>query len=408
MSDLQPWLAVLGIGEDGWPTLSVEAKELIRSADLLYGGIRHLNLVPTSEGPSERISWPSPMAPAIEQILSHHRRQRRVAVLASGDPMLFGVGVPLTRSLPPSEFRVVPHVSSFSLACARLGWPVADTVLLSLVNRPPEQLLRHLCEGQRIVLLSEDDTTPSLVAKLLVQTGYGDSAFHVFEELGGPSERSTDTQASAWNDQPCRRLNLIAVQCKPNASTRPHSHAPGLPEEVFQSDGQLTKREVRAITLARLAPTPGQTLWDVGAGTGSIAVEWMRLHPACRAIAFEIRADRAANIRANAKHLGVPGLRVVEGSAPASFAGIEPPDTVFLGGGISIPGLLEACWAALNPGGRLVVNAVTIQGEANVATWHSLYGGDLTRISISRAAPVGEALGWRPLMPITQWVVTRS
>ncbi|AXC14312.1 Cobalt-precorrin-6y C5-methyltransferase [Acidisarcina polymorpha] len=408
MSTLEPWLAVIGVGEDGWSGLSAKARDLIQSADLLYGGKRHLDLIPGGEGSAERVAWPSPMGPAVDQILNQHRGRRSVAVLASGDPMLFGVGVSLTRKLSPPEFWVIPHISSFSLACARLGWPVADTVLISLVNRPPEQLLRYLCKDQRLVLFSEDGATPSVVAKLLTQSGYGESAFHVFEHLGGPSERQISKQAATWTVKQCAQLNLIAVQCIPDASTRPLSIAPGLPDNVFQSDGQLTKREVRAITLASLSPLPRQVLWDVGAGTGTIAIEWMRVHPSSRAIAFETRSDRAAQIRVNAKLLGTPGLQVIEGTAPSAFADIEPPDAIFIGGGASTPGLFEACWGVLRTGGRLVVNAVTIQTEVKIADWHTLYGGNLVRIAISRSVPVGRAFGWRPMMPITQWSVTKE
>jgi precorrin-6Y C5,15-methyltransferase (decarboxylating) len=407
MTAPEPWLAILGVGEDGFSGLSAEARQFIQSADLLYGGDRHLALIPV-EGKGQRIAWPSPMRTALHQILNEHRGRRRVAVLASGDPMLYGVGVSLTRDLPASEFRVVPHVSSLSLACARLGWPVADTILLSLVNRPLEQIVRYLGRDQRLVLLSEDGATPSMVAKLLTHRGYGDSTFHVFENLGGPSERMTSERAATWHDDSCGKLNLIAVQCIPDASARPLTTAPGLPDEVFQSDGQLTKREVRATTLANLAPLPGQTLWDVGAGTGTISIEWMRVHPACRALAFEIRPDRAAHIRANAKLLGTPALQVIEGNAPSAFTGLESPDAIFLGGGVSTPGLFEACWSVLKPGGRFVTNAVTLQSEVNIAAWHTIFGGELARIAISRAVPVGSSLVWRPMTPITQWTVTKS
>ncbi len=321
--------------------------------------------------------------------------------------MLFGVGVTLTRALSPSEYRVIPQVSSSSLACARLGWPVVETTIVSLVNRPLEQILRYLCDKQRLILFSENDLTPSVVAKLLTLSGYGASLFHVFENLGGSNERHVSTQAKTWVDTQISKLNLIAILCVPDEASKILSLVPGLPDKVFRSDGQLTKREVRAVTIASLAPLPGQTLWDVGSGTGTIAIEWMRVHPACGAIAIEARADRAANIRFNAKALGTPGLQIIEGSAPDVLADIGRPDAIFIGGGVSTPRVFETCWAALRSGGRLVINAVTIRSEIKLTEWHTLYGGSLVRIAISRAEPVGATFSWRPMIPITQWAVTK-
>jgi precorrin-6B C5,15-methyltransferase / cobalt-precorrin-6B C5,C15-methyltransferase len=407
MTVAEHWLSIVGIGEDGWNGLSGEAKRAVESAELLYGGARHLALIPASAKPTARIAWPSPMVPAIKQILTEYRRWKQVTVLASGDPMLHGVGVPLTRDLVPTEFRVIPQVSAFSLACARLGWSVAETTLVTLVNRPAEQLLRHLYPGQRLVVFSEDGHTPATVARLLTRYGYGLSKLDVFENLGGSSERITCELAANWCTEWCGKLNVIAVLCTPEARVEPLSLAPGLPDDVFESDGQLTKREVRAATLARLAPLPGQMLWDVGAGTGTIGIEWMRVHPSCCCIAFEAREDRATRIRTNANRLGVPTLKIIQGTAPATFAGLQPPNTIFIGGGLGNAGLLEACWATLARGGRLVANAVTIQSEASLASWHTLYGGDLVRIMISRAALIGPTYGWRPMLPITQWTVTK-
>jgi precorrin-6Y C5,15-methyltransferase (decarboxylating) len=347
------------------------------------------------------------MAPAVQQILTEYRGKMRVTVLASGDPMLHGVGVPLTRDLVATEFRVIPQVSAFSLVCARLGWPMAETTLITLVNRPVEQLLRHLYPDQRLVIFSEDGSTPATVARLLTESGYGSSKIDVFENLGGSSERNIRELAECWLNKQCGKLNLMAVLCAPDTTARPLSLAPGLPDDTFDTDGQLTKREVRAVTLARLAPLPNQTLWDVGAGTGSIGIEWMRVHPSCSCIAFEAREDRAVRIRENAVRLGVPTLRVIHGIVPATFAGLRPPDTIFIGGGVANDDLFDACWAVLPPGGRLVANAVTLQSEACLAARHTLLGGDLTRIMVSRADLIGESHVWRPMMPITQWTVTK-
>ena len=407
MTAAEHWLSIVGIGEDGWDGLNDEAKRAVESAELVYGGARHLALVPTAGSSATRIPWPSPMTPAVQQILTEYRGKKRVTVLASGDPMLHGVGVPLTRDLVATEFRVIPQVSAFSLACARLGWPMAETTLITLVNRPVEQLLRHLYPDQRLVIFSEDGSTPATVARLLTESGYGSSKIDVFENLGGSSERNIRELAACWLNKQCGKLNLMAVLCAPDTTARPMSLAPGLPDDTFDTDGQLTKREVRAVTLARLAPLPNQTLWDVGAGTGSIGIEWMRVHPSCSCIAFEAREDRAVRIRENAARLCVPNLKVIQGTAPATFASLRSPDAIFIGGGVGNDELFDACWAKLSSGGRLVANAVTLQSEASLVARHTLYGGDLMRMTVSRANLIGSLYGWRPMMPITQWTVTK-
>jgi precorrin-6B C5,15-methyltransferase / cobalt-precorrin-6B C5,C15-methyltransferase len=407
MNSAEHWLSIVGIGENGWDDLNGEAKRAVASAELLYGGARHLALVPTAVSPAVRIAWPSPMAPAMQQILMEYRGKKMITVLASGDPMLHGVGVPLTRDLAAGEFRIIPQVSAFSLACARLGWPMAETNLITLVNRPVEQLLRHLYPGERLVIFSEDGSTPAIVARLLTEFGYGPSKIDVFENLGGCSERNTSGLAASWRKDQCGKLNLMAVLCALDTTAQTLSLASGLPDDAFDTDGQLTKREVRAVTLARLAPLPNQILWDVGAGTGSIGIEWMRIHPSCSCIAFEAREDRAARIRLNAARLGVPALKVIEGTAPAAFAGVRAPDVIFLGGSVDDDHLFDACWAALPRGGRLVANGVTLQSESRLAARHALHGGDLVRMMIARTDRIGDSLGWRPMMPITQWTVIK-
>jgi precorrin-6Y C5,15-methyltransferase (decarboxylating) len=399
------WLTIIGIGEDGWEGLNSEARQAIESAELLYGGTRHLAFVTTSN--AVRIPWPSPMMPAVDEILTQHRGIRKVAVLASGDPMLYGVGVSLTRDLSTTEFRVIPQVSALSLACARLGWPVAEVDLISLVNRPVAQVNRFLMPAQRLILYSEDGSTPAAVAEAITASGYGQSLMCVLENLGGPSERQVEGVAASWTLKQCANLNVIAIRCIADRDTKPLSIVPGLPDDVFTTDGQLTKREVRAATLARLAPLPGQRLWDVGAGTGSIGIEWMRTHPSCTCIAFEEDAARATRIHLNTTRLGVPALRVVEGQAPFTFEGLEGPDAIFIGGGLTAEGLFQACWDKLTTGGRLVANAVTIDSEAMLASLHKLHGGELVRMLIARADAIGGTFGWRHLMPITQWTVIK-
>jgi precorrin-6Y C5,15-methyltransferase (decarboxylating) len=402
-AQIHPWLSIVGIGEDGWDGLAAKAKSVVADAEIVYGGSRHLAFVPEGVAAGSKIPWPSPMKAAVDEILTVHRARRKVAVLASGDPMLHGVGVTLTRELAPTEYVVLPQVSAFSLACARLGWPASETKLVSVVHRSMEEILRELSPGQRLVVFSEDGQTPAAVAELLTRHGYGSSHLHVLERMGGPCERHLSNLAVTWDVTACAGLNVIAFVCAADAGVQPLSLAPGLRDEAYEGDGQLTKREVRAATLARLAPLPGQRLWDVGAGTGTIGIEWMRLHPSCSCVAFEERNDRADQIAMNASRLGVPELKVVRGVAPNSFAGVDAPDAIFIGGGLSKGDLLQACWDRLAPGGRLVANAVTLDSEARLAAWHGLHGGELVRLQVARAEQIGASYVWRPMMPITQW-----
>ncbi|MER5323912.1 precorrin-6y C5,15-methyltransferase (decarboxylating) subunit CbiE [Streptosporangium roseum] len=401
MSDL---VMVVGIGADGWAGLSAAARRELHAAEVLMGSARQLALVP--EPTAERVAWPSPMLPALPALIASHRG-RRVCVLASGDPMFHGIGTTLVRLLGTDRVRVLPHPSSASLACARLGWAVDRVEVVSVVTRPVESVHAAVHEGRRVLVLSADGRTPARVAALLAARGYGGSTMTVLERLGGAEERVISGTAGGWSLPVAHDLNVVAVECRADAGTVPLPCVPGLPDEAFEHDGQLTKREVRAVTLSRLAPVPGELLWDVGAGAGSIAIEWMRGHPANRAVAVESHPERAARISRNATGLGVPGLHVVTGPAPAALAGLEPPDAVFIGGGVTVPGVVEECWEALRPGGRLVANAVTVESEAVLASWHGELGGDLVRLAVSRAAPVGGFTGWRPMMPVTTWTAIK-
>jgi precorrin-6Y C5,15-methyltransferase (decarboxylating) len=328
-------------------------------------------------------------------------------VLASGDPMLHGVGVSLVRRFGPAVVRVLPGPSSVSIACARLGWPVAEVDVVSLISQPYEVVRRYLQPARRLILLVAEASAATRLAADLTARGWGPSLFTVLERLGSPDERISSGTAADWSGKH-DPLTVLAVSLVPGASVRVLPTVPGLPDDAFSSDGALTKREVRAVTLAALAPSPGQLLWDVGAGSGSIAVEWMRTFPGCRAAAIESRDDRCATIRANALELGVPGLDVVEGSAPAALAGLPRPDAIFVGGGPTTPGLLDACLAALGPGARLVANAVTLESEAELVRRHTSLGGGLVRLDIARAAPVGSFTSFRPALPVTQWTYVRE
>jgi precorrin-6Y C5,15-methyltransferase (decarboxylating) len=405
---VRPWLAVVGIGEDGIAGLAPAARMLVESAEVLVGGARHFGLVPLTRS-VERILWQRPLGRTIDAIEAH--RGRRVTVLASGDPLWYGIGVTLARRFPREEMTILPQPSAFSLAAARLGWPLAECVTITLHGRPLDILRLHLAPRRRLLALSEDGTTPRAVAGLLTDLGWGPSRLTVMTHLGGSREAIVEDEAQRWGDRRVADLNTIALDCRSGPGAQGLPLLAGLPDEVFEHDGQLTKREIRAATLAALAPLPGETLWDVGAGCGSIAIEWLRAGEGRTAIAIERDPARAAMIARNAAALGVPGLRIVAADAPAALAGLPPPDAIFLGGGIATPGLLPQAWAQLRIGGRLVANVVTAAGEARLLDWHARHGGALTRIAVSRAEPAGPAGRhhlWRPLAPVTQIAAVKA
>jgi len=393
---MTPWLTVVGIGEDGFKGLGKNARRAVLGASRIIGGQRQLDLLPTCIG-GERQLWPSPfsLAPVLE------RRGEAVCVLASGDPMYYGVGASLARQVPGAEMLVLPAPSSCSLAAARLGWPLQDVNVLSLVARPLAALNAQLFSGVRLLLLSNDGQSPAAVAQLLRERGFGASRLSVLEHLGGDAERRIDGTANDWNDPLIADLNVIAIECLADPHTPRLSRLAGLPDSAFEHDGQLTKRDVRAITLARLAPTPGELLWDVGAGSGSIGIEWMRAHPSCRALAIEADEGRQQLIEHNRDALGVPGLQLIRGSAPQALAGLERPDAIFIGGGVTREGVIDTRWEHLKPGGRLVANAVTLQSEMTLMAWRERHGGELTRIHIAQAQPLGGFDTWRQALPIT-------
>ncbi len=391
-----PWLTIVGIGEDGLSGLGQQAREALSAASRVFGGQRQLDLLPDAIR-AERLAWPSPFS--LEPVLA--LRGEPTCVLASGDPMLFGVGASLSRRVAAEEMRVLSAPSSCSLAAARLGWALQDVLSLSVVARPLAALNAHLHSGVRLLVLSNDGQSPAAIAALLRERGFGPSRISVLEHLGGPAERRIDGLADSWSDPVIADLNLVAIECLAAPGTARLSRIGGLPDSAFEHDGQLTKRDVRAITLARLAPVPGELLWDVGAGSGSIGIEWMRAHPSCRAIAIEADAGRQQLIERNRDNLGVPGLQLIRGSAPEALAGLEPPDAIFIGGGVTRPGVLDSCWAQLKPGGRLVANAVTLQSEMLLMDWRQTHGGELTRIHIAQAQPLGDFDTWRQALPIT-------
>lgn len=401
-------VTVVGLGADGWAGLTAAARSSLSCAEVLIGGPRQLDLLPAAECPGQRVAWPSPLRPAVPTLMAEHAG-RRIAVLASGDPMFYGIGRALSEELGPRSLLVHPHPSSVSYACARLGWPVEDTEVVTVVGRPVARLAAALHDGRRVLVLSAGASSPGEIAALLRERGFGPSRMRVLEQLGSEREDAYGGTADGWDHAPGDPLNVVAVDCRRDpAHAGPRLGAtPGLPDAAYEHDGQLTKRHVRAATLCALAPAPGELLWDIGGGSGSIGIEWMRTHPSCRAVAVERVPERAARITRNAAALGVPGLRVVVGAAPEALAGLPAPDAVFIGGGLTAPGLLDAVWAALAPGGRLVVNTVTLESEAVLADRHRRHGGDLVKLAVAHAVPVGGFTGWRQAMAVTQWSVTK-
>jgi precorrin-6B C5,15-methyltransferase / cobalt-precorrin-6B C5,C15-methyltransferase len=393
-------IAVVGIGADGWAGLGDLARAAILGADTIVGSARQLALLPDTDATTR--PWPSPIDPLVDELVATDNRSA-VCVLASGDPMLHGIGATLARRLGPKRLTVHPHPSAFALACARLGWPQTEAELASAVGRPPEVVAALLQPGRRIVAYVAGADGAASVARVLRERGFGPSRFVVMEQLDGEAERIVDTSADAWGDSQAGPLHSVAIECRAEPAARVLARGPGLPDCAYESDGQLTKWAVRAVTLAALRPGPGLLLWDVGAGSGSIGIEWLRAEPRARAVAIESNGRRAERIAANALRLGVPALSVREDEAPAALNGLERPDAIFVGGGVSAAGLLDACWEALRPGGRIVANAVTLEGERALQGARADHCGSLMRLEVSHAEPIGDLEAWRPQRPVTQW-----
>jgi precorrin-6Y C5,15-methyltransferase (decarboxylating) len=394
-------VTVVGIGADGWSGLPATSRSAIADGDLLVGSPRQLDLVPEGVG-GRRVTLPSPLHPGLSELLDQ-RDDSAMTVLASGDPMFHGLGSTLVRLLGPEAVNVLPHPSSVSLAAARLGWALDDVEVVSLVGRPLATLHPVIQPGRRVLVLVSEATGGEQVRGLLEARGFGASEVTLLSDLGGPAE-----SVRPAIDEPHSPLTIVAVDCVADPGATVLSRTPGLPEETFEQDGQITKREIRAIALAALNPIPGQVLWDVGAGSGSIGIEWMRAHPSSRAFAVEPRQDRRDAIGRNAAALGVPALEVMSGEAPAALASLPGPDAVFIGGGVTAPGVVDACWDALATGGRLVAHAVTIESEQVLVASQRRLGGSLTRISVARAGELGRFNAWRPAIPVVQWAATKA
>ncbi|WP_404851051.1 precorrin-6y C5,15-methyltransferase (decarboxylating) subunit CbiE [Dietzia kunjamensis] len=395
-------VVVVGIGGDGWAGLDEARRRAVLRADVVLGGERHLAMIP-GDVTAERVPWPRPLRDGLPELLERFRG-RSIAALASGDPLVAGIGTTLIDLLGVDAVEVLPAVSSVALARARMRWPAESVAVL----RDHRALPRELAPGRRVLVLSADRHTPGEVVAMLVGAGFGGSAMTVLSDLGGPAEARFSCPARDWTaDREAPALHVLAIECVPEASARPLGLAPGLPDDAFENDGQLTRRDLRASALSRLAPAPGELLWDVGAGAGSMGIEWMRAHSSCRTIAVEADLERAAGIERNAAALGVPALEVVHGRAPQALDGLPRPDAVFIGGGGTAPGLLRQCWDALRPGGRLVAHAVTLETERVVVDARAEFGGELTRIQVEHADSIGRFTGWAPARAVVQWAAVK-
>jgi precorrin-6B C5,15-methyltransferase / cobalt-precorrin-6B C5,C15-methyltransferase len=398
---MKKWLSIIGIGEDGLTGLSPIAVSCLDKAKIIFGGERHLSMLPPDDN-REKIPWKSPFQNSITEIIS--RRGEAVCILASGDPLCYGVATTILKDINISEITIIPAPSAFSLACSRLGWSLTEVETLSLCGRPVSLLQSYIYPGAKLLILSEGKNTPANVAEILKSRGYGNSQITVLEKMGNSDEAMITDIANHWQEKNIAPLNTIAVECVADKGIVGLSRFPGLPDSAFHHDGQLTKREVRAVTLSSLAPLPGELLWDVGAGCGSISIEWMRSDRRCSAIAIEQNSTRLNYIADNAAALGTPNLQIMAGKALEVIPNLPAPNAIFIGGGVTALEILEDCWNALLPGGRMVVNVVTLEGEQRLYQWYEKVGGNFTRIAIQRAELIGKFLGWKSMSPITQWI----
>lgn len=396
---MNTWLSIIGMAEDGFDGLSAKAKKIICDAEVVVGTKRLLSMLPAI--PAEIHPWPQPFSAVIKQI--NNFTGRKTVLLATGDPLNYGVARKILEFVPPEQVCILPALSSFSLAAAEMRWSLPDCDLVTLHGRPEASLEPYIQPGARLLVLTSDGTTIQQICSRLVRRAYGGSEVTVLENLGGPLQRVVRFLANEMKSEQFSDLNVVAVQCRPNREASLLSRIPGLPDETFEHDGQLTKREIRAVSLSSLMPVPDQLLWDVGAGCGSISIEWMRSMRGCKAIAFESDETRVKLIERNAEKLGTSRLKIVAGSAPKTFTGQPKPQAVFVGGGIIIPGLVEGAWDFLCPGGRIVANTVTLEGEQRLADLRDRFGGELIRIDVAPLVSLGKLHTFKPRMPVTQW-----
>ena len=399
----EAWLDIIGIGEDGLDGLSKSALESLENAEVIVGGDRHHKLTPDCK--AQRIAWPSPFNAMIEEIKSH--KGKRIVVLVTGDPLWYSVGARILKAIPKEEVRFFPQLSAFQLAACEMGWSLADCDTLTIHGRANSQIVPFLAPCARLLVLTKDASSPGAAAKILTERGFGKSKITVLAAMGGERQERFDGVAESWNHE-VPDFHTLAIECEASMDAKWYPRTGGLPDEAFKHDGQLTKQIVRAATVSALKPFPNALLWDVGAGCGSVSIEWMRGAREARAIAIEANAERVSMIKENSIELGSEKIIIAEGKAPEILDGLERPSAIFIGGGLTLDGVFEGCWEALVSGGRLVANAVTIESEAKLIALQEAHGGELSRISVQQAEPVGKYQGWKPFMTVTQWVVDKS
>jgi precorrin-6B C5,15-methyltransferase / cobalt-precorrin-6B C5,C15-methyltransferase len=400
---MTPWLTIVGIGEDGWDGLSAKSRHAIQSAEHVIGSTRTLSMLP--EGKAKHHEWPQPFSAIVDNIKL--MRDQPTVMLATGDPMNYGVARKIFEIIPREEVEVLPNLSAFTLAAAHKGWSLPDCDCLTIHGRPVNNLEIFVAPDAKLLVLTQDETSIAEACNRLVARGFGGSEVTVLENLGGRHEKATTFKASTPPSQSWSALNTLAIHCVASPGAKIWSRIAGLPDEAFEHDGQMTKREVRAATLAALAPAPDQILWDIGAGCGSIAIEWCRSTRGCSAFAVEPNPERRAMIARNAEQLGAPKLWIFNGTAPDAYAGLPQPDAIFIGGGVSDEGVFDGAWAKLKTGGNLVANTVTLEGDAKLIELQKQHGGDLVRMDVSTLTNVGEMRALRPRMSVLQWRVTK-
>jgi precorrin-6B C5,15-methyltransferase / cobalt-precorrin-6B C5,C15-methyltransferase len=398
------WLSIIGMGEDGWEGLSNRARLAIKAAEVIVGSSRLFAFLPKTK--AEMHEWPQPFSAMVEHIKP--LAGRNTVILATGDPTNFGVARKLLTFIPVSEVTIIPHNSAFSLAAARMGWSVPDCDCFTIHGRPAANLEAFIQPNARLLILTEDETSVAEVCRRLISRGFGESAVTVLENMGGAGERISNFAANTNPNLDWSPLNVLAVHCVAGVAAKIFSRVAGLPDEAFVHDGQLTKREVRAATLAALAPAPDQLLWDIGAGCGSVSIEWMRSTRGCEAVAFEHNSERLNMIATNADQLGTPRLKIIAGKAPEVLNGfLLAPDAVFIGGGVGNEGVFDTAWEKLKSGGRMVCNVVTIEGEMHLYDLQEKHGGELVRMDVSTLTNVGPYRAMKPRMSVVQWRVIK-
>jgi precorrin-6B C5,15-methyltransferase / cobalt-precorrin-6B C5,C15-methyltransferase len=400
---MTPWLTIVGIGEDGWEGLSAKAQDVIHAAHHIIGSTRTLAMLPASNAIQHQ--WPQPFSAVVEQLKP--LSGEATVILATGDPMNFGVARKILTFIPKSEVTIISHLSAFSLAAAKMGWSLPDCDCFTIHGRPAANLETYIQPDARLLILTEDETSIAEICRRINVRGFETSEVTVLENLSGSKERITSFPANANPNLEWSPLNSVAVHCKASAGAKLWSRVAGLPDDAFVHDGKITKREVRAATLAALGPAPDQTLWDVGAGSGSIGIEWMRSTRGCEAYAIEPLADRRAMIATNADQLGTPRIHIIPEAAPKAYEGLPRPHAIFIGGGISDAGTFEGAWDALLSGGHMVANVVTIEGEMNLYDLQEKHGGELVRMDVSTLTHVGQLRAMKPRMAVLQWRVIK-